>query len=427
MGCDSIRSYNRFGMMKRNYIYMIIGCLLAGMTACTNETPEMATVDDAGSRIYLSAGVGGIGDESRAPYLVDGLSPTTDNPLNVSVWATTNKQFMFSHKTDNNGNVFDGSIGNEVAIHTTARFQSGDPQLLGEAIYPKPVNNSTIDVYFVGLYPQSKTGGSEWVGVNDNKQASYPLTGKEDVMFAPRITGTYGLNYEEHPELIPEFHFYHLLTWLQVQMMIDNSVENQLEKEHIAEAWGKVKSLKLLYAKNKVTVDLTKADSAINKDNLPLNATFDGEVNMNFYHKDTDTPLYYTDESSEGFEIPLYKTDVAYVLCAPVTAVFQHKVEDNEEEKFELKPEYYLYVKTEHRELEKIPIDLKVTDGDEKEAYYEGSTMGKKFTILLNFKNGNVITVSTDISVGSNFDWYTHGTGTTDLTESDLTINSNQQ
>jgi hypothetical protein len=46
--------------------------------------------------------------------------------------------------------------------------------------------------------------------------------------------------------------------------------------------------------------------------------------------------------------------------------------------------------------------------------------MGKQFTILLNFKMGDVISVSTDISVGGDTDWFTHGTGSGDLTENEL-------
>ena len=50
--------------------------------------------------------------------------------------------------------------------------------------------------------------------------------------------------------------------------------------------------------------------------------------------------------------------------------------------------------------------------------------MGKVFNILLRFKMGDVISVSTEISVGGDADWFTHGTGTGDLTEDDLQSNA---
>ena len=48
--------------------------------------------------------------------------------------------------------------------------------------------------------------------------------------------------------------------------------------------------------------------------------------------------------------------------------------------------------------------------------------MGKQFTILLNFKMGDVISVATMISVGGETDWFTHGTGNGDIGEEDLDI-----
>ena len=79
-------------------------------------------------------------------------------------------------------------------------------------------------------------------------------------------------------------------------------------------------------------------------------------------------------------------------------------------------PEYTLHIKTEHREMD-IPLDLKGDNGNP----FTGSTMGRVFNILVRFKMGDVISVSPEISVGGDADWFTHGTGTGDLTEDDLT------
>ena len=95
-------------------------------------------------------------------------------------------------------------------------------------------------------------------------------------------------------------------------------------------------------------------------------------------------------------------------MCAPVVGEHQDALQKPV-------PEYTLHLVTENRELD-IPIDLKNSDGSS----FTSSTMGKQFSILLKFKMGNVITVLTDIKVGGELDWYTHGTGTGNVTEGNL-------
>jgi hypothetical protein len=111
---------------------------------------------------------------------------------------------------------------------------------------------------------------------------------------------------------------------------------------------------------------------------------------------------------TNGYAIPVNKTDAAYVMCAPVIGEEKDEYENHV-------PEYTLHIKTQHREMD-IPLDLKGDNGN----LFTGSTMGKAFNIVLNFKMGDVISVSTEISVGGDADWFTHGTGTGDLKESDL-------
>ena len=42
---------------------------------------------------------------------------------------------------------------------------------------------------------------------------------------------------------------------------------------------------------------------------------------------------------------------------------------------------------------------------------------------MLNFKMGNVVTVVSEISIGGDTDWFTHGTSSGELTEGDLDVN----
>ena len=387
--------------MKGNYLYMVIVFVLASMMACTNDIPGMKQTDEDASRIYLSAGIGET-VSSRAPYSpTDGngnaLSvPTVAHPLNVSVWAsTTSGAFPDSDLNGSNGTV---------AIHTEAHFQSGDPQLLGDAIYPKKPEGAeeAVPVYFIGLHPLSNA----WTVSNENKNASYTFSGKEDVMFAPQISSTYGIDFNNSPK----FHFHHLLTWLRIKMVADLAETDVIKKEAVSKAWGKIKSLTLLNQSTMVTINTL---GEVTKDNLSSHVAFSGTpVDMYLYQSD-DCKFPATD----NYMIPTTETEVAYVMCAPVTGVYQDTFE-------ELVPEYILHIETEGRGQLDIPIDLKVNDGDSEGTYFTGSTMGKQFTILLNFKMGDVISVSTEIKVGGDTDWFTHGTGTGDLTENDLIKNA---
>ena len=381
-------------MMKGYYLYSVVGCLFAILLGCTDDQSGLDSVEEDASRIYLSAGIGQ-SVMTRAPFLPQDETgnilhePTTDNPLDVSVWAsTTENVFPDSMLNGSNGTV---------AIYSSAHFQSGDPQLLGEAIYPKGSN----PVYFVGLHPQS-VAGSKWETTDNatNTHAQYTFNGKEDVMFAPQISGTYGIPYDSSPK----FHFHHLLTLLRIEMVAGMEENNEQKREEIVEAWGKITSL-TISSTNKVIVDLSSDSSGV---------VFEGS--------DVDMPLYKTGTNevypkTDGDTIPTSVTEVAYVMCAPVIA----KDRDDYDENL-LISEYTLHIQTSKRELD-IPIDLKLKNqtGTEAASYFSGTTMGRQFTLLLNFKMGNVISVSAAISLGANTDWYTHGMGIFDLTEDNLT------
>lgn len=413
--------------MKKYLLYIILGGLLASsLTACQQDVPSVEQTDEMSRRIYLSAGIGN-SESTRAPYYPTNGSgtaltaPTLEHPLNVSVWASTDNTGKFPHKEDQYGNVYNGSIGNEVAIHTTARFQSAEPQLLGEAIYPKKAeeNQDAVPVHFIGLHPLSDT----WE-TTDGTDAQFTFTGKEDIMFAPRISGTYGTDFNDSPQ----FHFYHLLTWLRIEMVADKDETDVLNREKVRDAWGKIESLTIT-SKNQVTIHNIGTTGYKEVNGTPIinknefikeeNVSFNNETSLNLYCHNTDDNFPITGKDDDNtvpneFKgvIPTSVTPTAYVMCAPVEGVAQDALEPPV-------PEYTLHIKTEHREMD-IPLDLK---GDE-ENLFTGSTMGRVFNIVLNFKMGDVISVSTEISVGGDADWFTHGTGTGDLKEGDLEQNA---
>ena len=405
--------------MKRDFLYIILGGLLASsLTACQQDVPNVEQTDEDASRIYLSAGIGN-SESTRAPYYpTDGNgeplhAPTLEHPLNVSVWAST-EDGVYPNEDKNGTN-------GTVEIHTDAHFQSGDPQLLGEAIYPKAQveGGTSKTVYFVGLHPLSNQTNS-WTATNDNKDAQFTFTGKEDVMFAPQISGSYGTEFDQSPQ----FHFYHLLTWLRISMVADMNETNIIKREKVRDAWGKIKSLTIT-SKNQITIHNLGTTGYKEVNGTPIidknefikenNVSFTSDTNLNLYCHNTDDQYPITGKDNDNtvpneFKgvIPTSVTPVTYVMCAPVVGTEKDALEVPV-------PEYTLHIKTEHREMD-IPLDLK---GDNVNLF-TGSTMGKAFNIVLNFKMGDVISVSTEISVGGDADWFTHGTGTGDLTEDDL-------
>ena len=395
--------------MRKHLLYIAMtGLLAGGLSACQQDVSGMEPLDEEARRIYLSAGVGDA-VSSRTPYHPGGSEPTVSHPLNVSVWASTTPD-IFPNEGENGSNGI-------VAIHTVAHFQSSDPQLLGEAIYPKETEDGevTIPVHFIGLHPLSDT----WK-TTDGTDAQFTFTGKEDIMFAPKISGTYGTDFNDSPQ----FHFYHLLTWLRIEMVADMDETDVRNREKVRDAWGKIESLTVT-SKNQVTIHNIGTTGYKEVNGTPTidrneftnegNVSFTNETSLNLYCHNTDDQFPITGKDNDNtvpneFKgvIPTSVTPVAYVMCAPVEGIIKDALENPI-------PEYTLHIKTEHREMD-IPLDLKGDDG----TLFAENTMGRMFTIVLNFKMGDVISVSTEISVGGDADWFTHGTGSGDLVEDDL-------
>lgn len=335
-------------------------CIICGLGmllfSCQQEEADTGT--DTARQIYLCAAVENNALKTRAPFSL--TAPERNAPLDVEVWASTT-EYKFLHVDGKNGS--DGTV----ALHTTAHFTDGKEQLLNEAVYPE--KSGTI-VYFVGLHP-GKENESQWTTNTTGTIATRTFSGCEDVMFAPQIFGQYAENVDESDW--PTFQFKHLLTWLRVKV--------EAESESISDAWGKLKSLKVKSEGNTVTVDLSKEYSE-------TCVTFSGnEVELPFYKTGTDDAY-----QSESFTIPYTEAkEVAYVLCTPVDAT----AADSEGEKTS---EYTLVVETERCTVE-VPVDLM----EDASTLFTGSTRNCQFTLNLNFKMGDNITVTaavTDWKVG---------------------------
>ena len=364
------------------YIY-IIG-LLVLFASCEKKSSQVLE----GQPIYLSASLPEV-LETKTPF--EGSAPSTANPLNVDVWAST-----FVQQFKNEG--LDGKNDNHnVSIHTKGYFQSGAPQLLAQAVYPppKPGQGDAEPVYFVAMYPQS-TGGKSWKTNTDGKQAIYTFTGCEDVMFAPQVSGTYDTA-EQSGDVSksPTLAFQHLLTRIDVKMGISLAQGENLDDAK--EAWGTVTDIQIqdYYGQNlnTVTIDLTKGEAfSYGSDIAFTRSTSVSDVA--FYAEGTDTPF----QSDEGYELTDQLEKVAYTMCAPVTASNDHH-------------EYVISVTTSNRGEQVLMLDLEQVISPEGE---ENSTRGNHFVVTLKFKKGRAVV--SDVKVA---DWENGGFGIGNLDDID--------
>ena len=160
--------------MRNRALYTAVVFLAGLLVSCQQLGQE---TDSGAEAIYLKAGVSQA-VETRAPYTL--TTPTSAAPLEVSVWARTG-----GHTYQNLG--YNGKTPgheNEVAIHTSARFQSGEtPQLLTDAVYPQdPGGGAPPPVYFVALHPLTSWVNENTAGTADYNYASYTFDGKTDVL-----------------------------------------------------------------------------------------------------------------------------------------------------------------------------------------------------------------------------------------------------
>lgn len=346
--------------MKRFITTTFIAAALL-VTSCTKtHIPE-------GSNIYLCATLHNP-ELAKSPF--EGSAPSSATPLNAIVLASTTQ-----YNYPNTG--LDGTNANgDVAVHSTARFQSSTSQLLSGALYhptEKPI------VYFTSLHPQSGWDITPTA-------ASFQFNGSQDVMFAPETTGSY----ESNPMPVLEYH--HLLTFLKVKI--------GAESEDVSVAWGKIRNI-TLESSNGITVALNMDYTYENCVSLGATTT-----DMPFYKPESDIRF----PDAEGFDIPYPLTGAqysCYTICAPVEAEKYDEVEFNLSGNIVRIPEYYITITSDNRSIT-VPVDLRVANED----YYDGSTHGKLFTLNLSFLMGSNIAVSATVS-----DWETGGTGSGDIDE----------
>ena len=361
---------------------------LVGLSALLVSCEKSADVVLQGQPIYLSVSLP-YTTTTKVPF--EGEAPTTANPLDADVWASTTPNEYVDKRWDGSS-----AYDHKVSIHTSGHFQSGDPQLLSQAIYPPPrtTNNGTTTadpVYFVSMYPIGWTNTAETPTL-----ANYTFSGTEDIMFAPQVSGAYDL--KDQNQVVndsPVLRFEHLLTRITVKVGV--VMEEGERIEDLKSAWGPITDLKIqsynksgdyVESSNKVTVDLSKGD-AFNYDNDVTFERVQGE-SMGFFKLGTDDSF----PGSGGYELTERPDSVAYVMCAPVVATSDAH-------------EYVITVETQNRGVQTLELDIQKTASSDEGT---GTTRANHFLVTLNFKKGRAVATMVNIP-----DWENGGYGTGDI------------
>lgn len=390
--------------MKGLYAYLI---LVSSILLSSCEKWRVDKDEYPAQYIYLSAGVAE-GEKTKTPYMQ--TTPTPDYHLNATVWASTTENVYIDKGWDGTKDVDADGDGTEseneraVSIHTYAFFQSSEPQLLGQAIYPPPIVTedgvkTAPPVYFVAMYPRSEDWTTPETGDDAGETASYTFDGSQDVMFANKVSGQY--NTEEQGTGgssivtdVPKLQFRHLLTLFTVK--IEAFRETGVSLYDIQSAWGKVLELRIQQWNTSGWTEDTNTLTIKLSDGSVTYGKPDKQKYTKFYNTGLDTVFPAEDG---GFTLIDTRQEVAYTMCAPKVAVGGGV------------HEYELTIVTKREGQDEketvIPIDLKDDSGD-----FTGSPAGRQFEILLKFKKSRAVAVVASID-----EWKTGGQGNADITD----------
>ncbi len=294
------------------------------MAACSeNGTGEIGGSVD----IRLGAAVGGIQAGSR--IVADPYLGTVPKQFESAVWFS-NTAGVYEHNP---------SATTCLPCRTAVTFRSTQLEYVyytAENLPAKNLQYPTDDskVYCVGFYPND----GDWT-TSDNTNVSHPIDGRDDLMFAKEIDGTWNRHFDT-------LRYEHMLTWVKIAVCATS--------HDTANAWGRIEKINVTNSKSNINIDLQTGS-----------CSYGGEPKT-IETMNADTP------------IPLHTTmhEVGSVLCSPET-------------------EYTLMIKTENNaEPKTITLDLRSmsADGDTLTDIAEpGQARGKCFVLSLYFKPYNVI------------------------------------
>ena len=208
-------------------------------------------------------------------------------------------------------------------------------------------SNVATPIYLCGLYPATGWG-------TPGTTSTFTFTGKEDVMAAAQVATTKADASSQYKTL----KFEHQLTQIRIQFKaVDDAA---------VEAWGNISGLELLSKDgdklaNVATVTLANGKTA-----------FSGNGGVSFYKM---TGENFTDDAFASIALTKTATNVAYVMCAPVTA---DAATSNS-------AEYQLKISAEGGAVETVGINLKASGDDGNGADFGEDTAGAAFDVVLEF------------------------------------------
>ena len=359
---------------------MLLG--LFCLTACQKGQTDRVVPQDGS--IWLSAS---ISPSATTKTAYEQTTPSTEKAFDAIIWAsTTSCDYPYNIASPKTG------ADNTMGYHTSVNFQSGSNQLLRDGLV-YPANNA--NVYFIGLHPN--TGWSANTNGTSNTSTSYDFHGNEDLLYAPEVSGNLPASVATPTPTQPQLHFFHLLTWLRVKVFAEDA--------SVAASWGALTNLKLKSQQTTLGIDLSSVPDissgvfATMQGNIATKVSFSGaEEDVSFYARGTDNTFTATYPS--GYTLTTLSTEVAYVLCAPVTAT-EGSVGSRTNE-------YVLELSTENRSGVTVNVDLKTAS----DTWFTGSTMGHQFVIELRLCAGGYISALATVT-----DWTTGGYVIQEVTE----------
>lgn len=337
---------------------------VAGISACGKYSPS----DNSPVEVTLSAVIENAGIRTKAPFDLE--KPTDHNPVTAAIWAST---VSGSYQGTQKDPPASGSLF--IDYHNSTCFTGEKKQLLDHQLF-YPDNDSPV--YFVGLCPRSADGWHAKEAIEGSgvyNVAHHLFYGNADVMFAKEVSNH--LSTSSNP---PELTFRHVLTWIQFNVVADNS--------EAIEAWGQVQKITIA-SNNEVNINLTSEKCSFAKS---------GTNELSAYcinNKGENTDVEFKDQK---INLTTTSQPVAYTLCAPVDALPDDGLN-----------EYSITIDTEYRPDTKVSINLKAADGSTN---FSGNTEGCQFTVTLRFKLGeNIVTTARAT------EWQNAGVGVTSVGE----------
>lgn len=317
---------------------MVIGCML--FSSCS-ESDDLFS-DMSKKDISLTAVVDEVKVITRSAQdgAYTGTVPSVINNLEAAVWfslkpgcypATLPDDWTDEEKTL--------SAETNLPVHGEINFQSGTatfPNSDSDATKPKyPTTGDPV--YCVGFYP--KNGWTTTDG--EYNKATHAINGKDDLMFAPEIIGTWNTHFRTQ-------RYRHLLTWLKVCVCITTP--------EAASYWGKLKQIYLQGMPESLTIDLTKPEQGFSMQNA-----------VSFSENTSNIRLLELDAERE---LKITTQEVASVFCRPASS-------------------YTLVIECENGKTKEISIDLSALNENEKDLL--NYPAGLQYVLILYFHPYNVV------------------------------------